>query len=383
MNILPRHGRTWALLAVGAVLLVLLAYVMLRSGPLSPVDVVLARVEQRAITPARYGIGTVEARHTYKIGPTFAGRVKRLDVDVGQPVRAGQLLGEMEPVDLDDRLGAQEAAVRRAEAALREAEARERYARAQVSRYEELLAARATSEETAAARRQDWQVADAGVAAAREEYARANADLRALTAQRHSLRLVAPVAGLIAARDADPGTTVVAGQSVVEVIDPRTLWINVRFDQISAAGLAPGLPARILLRSRGEKSLPGRLARLEPKADPVTEEVLAKVAFDGAAGALPPVGELAEVTVQLPRLPAAPVIPNAAISRDGGRVGVWRIVSGKARFTPVRLGAADLEGMVEVVAGLTEDDLVVMHSAKALTASSRIRIVDQIGGMER
>jgi hypothetical protein len=48
---------------------------------------------------------------------------------------------------------------------------------------------------------------------------------------------------VVAVRDADPGTTIVAGQAVVEVIDPKSLWINVRFDQISASGLAGGLPA--------------------------------------------------------------------------------------------------------------------------------------------
>jgi hypothetical protein len=55
-----------------------------------------------------------------------------------------------------------------------------------------------------------------------------------------NLRLIAPVDGVVAVRDADPGTTIVAGQAVVEVIDPKSLWINVRFDQISASGLAGG-----------------------------------------------------------------------------------------------------------------------------------------------
>ena len=70
------------------------------------------------------------------------------------------------------------------------------------------------------------------------------ADLDGLRAQRRNLRLIAPADGLVAAREADPGTTVVAGQTVIEIIDPASLWINVRFDQIVASGLAGGLPAR-------------------------------------------------------------------------------------------------------------------------------------------
>ena len=125
MKKLPLQGRTLALLAVIIPLLVLFIYVGLRSGPLAPVAVTVASVESRAITPALFGIGTVEARYTYKIGPTFAGRVKRLEVHVGDQVKAGQVLGEMEPVDLDARVRSQESAFKRAEAALREAEARQ------------------------------------------------------------------------------------------------------------------------------------------------------------------------------------------------------------------------------------------------------------------
>ena len=288
MKKLPLQGRTLALLAVIIPLLVLFIYVGLRSGPLAPVAVTVASVESRAITPALFGIGTVEARYTYKIGPTFAGRVKRLEVHVGDQVKAGQVLGEMEPVD-----------------------------------------------------------------------------------------------GVVAVRDADPGTTIVAGQAVVEVIDPKSLWINVRFDQISASGLAGGLPAHIVLRSRGGQTLKGRVLRVEPKADAVTEETLAKVTFDNKPEPLPPVGELAEVTVDLPALPAAPLIPNAAVQREGDKVGVWQIVDGDLHFSPVKLGTSDLNGYVQVREGLKNGDQVVTYSEKALTARSRIHVVEHIPGVSR
>lgn len=383
MKKLPLQGRTLALLAVIIPLLVLFIYVGLRSGPLAPVAVTVASVESRAITPALFGIGTVEARYTYKIGPTFAGRVKRLEVHVGDQVKAGQVLGEMEPVDLDDRVRSQESAFKRAEAALREAEARQAYAQTQARRYEQLFAVRSTSEEIVTTKRQELQIADAALSAAREDIARARSDREGLVAQRSNLRLIAPVDGVVAVRDADPGTTIVAGQAVVEVIDPKSLWINVRFDQISASGLAGGLPARIVLRSRGGQTLKGRVLRVEPKADAVTEETLAKVTFDNKPEPLPPVGELAEVTVDLPALPAAPLIPNAAVQREGDKVGVWQIVDDDLHFSPVKLGTSDLNGYVQVREGLKNGDQVVTYSEKALTARSRIHVVDHIPGVSR
>lgn len=383
MTIQPLQRRTLALLAVVVPLAALLGYVALRSGPLAPVAVTETGVESHVIRPALFGIGTVEARYAYRIGPTVAGRVKRLDVHVGDRVRARQVLGEMDPVDLDDRVRSQEAALKRAEAAMREAAARQAYADAQARRYEQLLAARSTSEEVLATKRQELQVADAALAAAREDLARGRSDLDALRAQRGNLRLVAPVDGIVTLRDADPGTTVVAGQAVVELIDPRSLWISVRFDQVSASGLGAGLPARIVLRSRNGQSLKGHVLRVEPKADAVTEETLAKVAFDDIPAPLPPIGELAEVTVDLPPLPAAPVIPNAAVQRQGDRVGVWQIADGELNFVPVTLGRADLDGHVQVADGLRIGDRIVTYSEKALGPHSRIRVVERLPGAAR
>lgn len=383
MSIRPLQRRTLALIAVVAPLAALLAYVAVRSGPLAPVAVAEAKVESRAIRPALFGIGTVEARYTYKIGPTAAGRVKRLDVHVGDRVKARQVLGEMDPVDLDDRIRSQEAALKRAEAALREATARQAYADAQARRYEQLFVARSTSEEVLTTKRQELLVADAALAAAREDLARVRSDLEGLRAQRGNLQLVAPVDGIVTLRDADPGTTVVAGQAVVEMIDPRSLWINVRFDQVNASGLNADLPARIVLRSRNGQSQQGRMLRVEPKADAVTEEALAKVTFDEIPTPLPPIGELAEVTVDLPPLPAAPVIPNAAVQRQGERIGVWQIADGEPSFVPVKLGRADLDGHVQVIEGLKPDDRIVAYSEKALGAKSRIRVVDRIAGATR
>ena len=383
MKRLPLQGRTLALLAVVVPLLALFVYVALRSGPLAPVKVTVATVETKSITPALFGIGTVEARHTYRIGPTFTGRVKRLDVEVGERVKSGQVLGEMEPVDLDQRIRSQEAALKRAKAALSEAEARHSYAETQLRRFEKLFEVRSTSEESVTTKRQELRIADAGLSAAREELSRVRFDREALEAQRANLKLVAPADGLVAQRNADPGTTVVAGQAVVEVIDPRSLWINTRFDQISAAGLAAELPARIVLRSRSGQQLEGRVLRVEPMADAVTEELLAKVTFEAQPELLPPVGELAEVTVDLPALTATQVIPNAAIRRIGDNIGIWQIVNGGLQFTPVELGASDLDGLIQVKEGISSGDQFVVYSEKTLTARLRVHVVEHMPGVSR
>ncbi|MBT8341033.1 MAG: efflux RND transporter periplasmic adaptor subunit [Desulfatitalea sp.] len=389
------NRRVVALLAVILPLLVLMLYVALRSGPLAPVPVTVTTVAERMITPALFGIGTVESRYTYQIGPTTTGRIRQINVQVGDRVQQGQLIGEMDPVDLDDRITAQEAGLRRAEAVvtaavaqIRETTARMDYAEKQASRYEQLLEARVASREVVEAKQQEQRVAEASHAvaqanldAARRELARVHADREGLIRQRANLRLIAPAAGLVIARNADPGTTVVAGQSVVEVIDPASLWVHVRFDQLHVSGLRAGQSAQIVIRSRGEDQLTGQVLRVEPLADAVTEEALAKVAFASLPKRLPSLGELAEVTVALAQLPAAPTVPNASIRRVNGRLGVWLLDADRLRFNPVQVGAADLDGWTQIRTGLKGGERVVAYSQRALDSHSRVKIVEQLDGV--
>lgn len=375
-------------------LLALFIYVGVRSGPLAPVLVTTAVAEERAIAPALFGIGTVESRYTYKIGPTATGRVLKVNVQVGDTVAPGQVFAEMDPIDLDERIASQTAAVRRADANLlaavsgvEEASARASYANTQADRYEQLLRTGAVSEELVENKRQERAVADAGLESARalleatrEDVKRTRADSAALMLQRTNLSLVSPVAGLVSLRMADPGATVVPGQTLVEVLDPSSLWINVRFDQLRSAGLRQGLPAHVVLRSEAGRPLTGHIVRVEPLADAVTEEILAKIILDTLPSPLPPVGELVEAKVALPVLPVGTAVSNAAIQRVDGRLGVWLIDDSGIRFTPVEVGATDLDGWVQIITGLEPGQRLVVYSYSALSTRNRIKVVDQLPG---
>ncbi len=392
MKMLAVNRRTIALIMVLLPLLLLFGYVVARSGPLAPVPVTVVEVENQAITPALFGIGTVEARYRYRVGPTMTGRLSWLMGDVGDRVTAGQVIGEMDPVDIDDRISANQAAVKRAVASVAAAEARvkdfvarEKYARIQAERYKRLVTERNVSKEAAEAKEQAYQIAKAGLAAvqadlkaARHELEKLRFEYKGLLQQRDNLRLVVPMDGVIAGRYIEPGSTAMAGQAVVEIIHPKSIWISVRFNQLQSDGLAKDLPAIVVLRSRSDRPVSGKVARVELLADPVTEETLAKVAFDQLPDPFPPLGELAEVTVSLPRLDATLVVPNASIKRVNGQSGVWVVENDSLRFAPVEIGVSDLDGRVQIIRGLEPGDKVVLYSKKELTANSRISITDQL-----
>jgi HlyD family secretion protein len=116
---------------------------------------------------------------------------------------------------------------------------------------------------------------------------------------------------------------------------------------------------------------------VELLSDSVTEERIALVSFKQVPAGVS-VGEMAEVTLQLSPAKRSPVLPNAAIARQGASSGVWRLEAGNARFVPVRLGAASLDGQVQVLEGLKAGDEVVVYSEKALAPGSRVQVVDAL-----
>ena len=368
----------------------------MRSGPLAPVPVTAAAIEKRSVAPALYGIGVVESGAVFRVGPTSPGRVREVFVEVGDRVEAGQKVAVMDPVDLDQRRAAQEASIARLEASVRAASARtsetgarKEYAQAQSKRYDNLLKSGAVSVDAAEAKRQErlvtaaaWTSANADLQASRAELERAKADLAALASQKENLDLLAPAAGLVSARASEPGTTAVAGQAVVEIIDTGSIRVSVRFDQATASGLRAGLPADIVLRSGNGRVSGGAILRVEPVADPVTEELIAKAVFSEMPDPLPPLGELAEVTVKLPPLPETPVVPDGALQRYAGRRGVWIIINGAIVFRPVTTGRRDLAGTVQILEGLEGGERVVVYSARALTPKNRVKVLETLEGMK-
>lgn len=375
-----------ALLLVGA-----LAFVALRTGPLAPTRVTVTRAATGTLQPMLFGIGTVEAQRSYAVGPTASARVARVAVDVGDRVQVGQALAELDPVDLDERAAALDAAMARALSSIAAADAqradalaRRELAAATLRRNVELNAQDFISATALEARRQEQASADAALAAAQanqaaavQEHRRLRAERTALQRQRENLRLVAPAAGVITAREAEAGSTLVAGQPLLRMIDPATLWLRVRFDQGRAGGLAPGAAARVALRSNPEQALPGRVARVEAVSDSVTEERIGLVAFEQVPAGVS-VGELAEVTVALAPRAQALLLPNASLKRRGEQLGVWQRDGNALRFVALRVGAVSLDGQVQVLDGLRAGDEVVVHSERELRDGSRITVVDSL-----
>ena len=146
MNLPSR--RTLFLITFGVTFLSAFGWVVATQGPLASVKVTTAVASESTLERTLFGIGTVEARRAYAIGPTVAGRVARVLVDQGDVVKAGQLLAEMDPVPTSNRVspasGASAARARQlvtaAQAALAETTSRARLAQNSAATFRRLAA---------------------------------------------------------------------------------------------------------------------------------------------------------------------------------------------------------------------------------------------------
>jgi HlyD family secretion protein len=383
--------RAWLVPVVGAAAL-LLVIASKRVGPWAPPTLMVASPQRLQLHLALVGIGRVEARRSHQLSSVVAARLVSLSADIGDRVRDGQQLGQLDPVDLPERLQAARAALlasrqqtSAAQARVDEAQASLSYVRSNTARFERLALQGAVSEDALLERRQALARAEATVAssqaqqaAAREAERQAAAGLAGVQAQQQTLRLVAPAAGIVTRRLVDPGGTVVPGQPVLEIADPAQFWIDVRFDQRQAAGLATGQATTVEFRRLQGRRLAGVIARIEPTADSLTEELRAKVRLQPAAlataGLVPSLGELVEVRVALPVVRDGLAIPAQSLRRHGADLGVWLAGENGLGFAPLRLGRQDGAGRVEVLAGLDPGARVLLQPPSHLEALRRYRL---------
>lgn len=383
----PRFSRKTALILASVAVAVGVGLAVLRNSPFAPAtQVSTVEAARNTLQASLFGIGVVESRRSMLIGPTSAGRVARVLVEQGEQVEAGQLLAEMDPIDLQERLTASRHALTRAKAAVsavqaqsRESESRFATADASAKRFASLKEQGFVSAEAERAKGHESRAAEAALQASRANIdsthadgERLSAEVRALEKQLGNTRLMAPVAGLIMTRELEPGSTAVAGQAVLRMVETDSFWLRVRIDQGRSAGLAVGQSASIVLRSRPGESLTGKVARIEQLSDAVTEERITMVAFDTLPTGLT-LNEMAEVTVQLPARTDVLTVPPAALVRQNGQAGVFVAAEGRAQFRPVKVGVRAEQG-IEVLDGLKGGEAVIVQRVKPVADGDRVRV---------
>ncbi len=338
----------------------------------SPVKVQVSHVASNVAVQV-FGLGTVEARVTSKVGFKISGILVDLRADVGERVAKGAVLARLDDREQQAQVARSKAVVEQAEANLQKTNASVQKAQANYEnamriseRRQALVQSKSASVETAetaqAARDAalgDLNLAksDVSVAKAAISDAKAHEQQQEVTLNFHTL--TAPYDAMVTARLKELGSALGAAEPVFTLIDPKTIWVLAFIDESKAGEIKVGQPAEIVLRSHPNARLKGRVARIEPESDRVNEERRIEVAF-GRVSDNANLGEQAEVYITTLRLPQALLVPEAAIAGLAGDHGtVWSVEDGHLRQREVKLGHRLLDGRYEITGGVPPKALVV------------------------
>jgi HlyD family secretion protein len=358
-------------LAVGLVVVVALLAVGWMAF-VRPVGVEVAG-PARDVAVQVFGLGTVEARITSKVGFKVAGVLTDLRADVGDRVSKGAVLARLDDREQRAQVARSKAAVEQAEANLQKANASVQKAQANYEnakriseRRQALVQSKSASIETAETAQAVRDAALGDLKLAKSDVAVANAAISDAKAQEQQqevildfLTLTAPYDAMVTTRLKDLGAALAASEPVFTLVDPKTIWVLAFIDESKAGEIKVGEPAEIVLRSHPHQRLAGKVARIEPESDRVNEERRIEVAF-GRIPANANLGEQAEVYITIVRLPQALLVPEAAIiglAKSGGTV--WTVEDGHLQQHAVTLGHRLLDGRYETTSGVPAGAKVV------------------------
>lgn len=360
-------------IAAAVVLLLLLALTVYRVGaaikeradrakPRQPeaASIELVAASRQAFERKIVLTGSVEAWNRVDVFPKVPGRMKDVNVRIGDRVEAGRLLGAIE--DRDYALQ-----VAQAKAQLDQAEA---------------LAALAASDQTRMARlfdggmvsRGQMEDAQARARSTTAQAALARAGLDLANERLAETRLLSPVSGFVTRRLLDPGGMAQTSNPVFTVESIEKVKV--------AVGLAPADLVRVRLGSHADVSvdaLPGeifkgRVDRVVPSLDPKSRTADAEVSIENKGGRLKP-GFFARITIPVGQGTVL-TVPQAAVAVRDGRPTVFLVADGVLSARRVTTGET-VNGRIEVVEGLSEGERVVASPVSTLDEGSRVTVAER------
>ncbi len=326
----------------------LLVLVLVGGATVQAAEPALYRVAARDVAGAVSADGVVEAVRQSTLSAQIAGQVVELLVQVGDSVKAGQVLARIDP-------RAAEQAVAGSQSQLAEVRAQLATAQLTLKRNEQLFKQGFLSKAALDQAEHEYKAAQARVGALQAGAGQAS------TARSYAT-ISAPFAGVVAARMVEQGDMATPGKPLLTLFDPAAMRVVATLPQSSLAQLLLKQPVQVELPAIGQ-TVAGRQLTLVPMADSRTHSASVRIELGQVAGILP--GQFARAlfgSTAARRL----VIPVRAVLRRSELNAVYvQGADGKMQLRQLRLGPDAGDGFVEVLAGLREGDQIALDPIKA------------------
>jgi multidrug efflux system membrane fusion protein len=339
--------------------------------PVAAVPVVAVPAMMRDLPIWLSAIGTVQSLNVVSVRPRVEGELQKVEFVEGQEVRAGDLLAQIDPRPFD-------AARKQAAANLQKDEAQLAHARSELTRYIALAEKGFVSAQNVDAFRVQVSSLEATV---RSDQAM----LETATLQLGFTRIVAPIAGRVGFRQADPGSMVRAsdpnGLLVITQVRPITVLFAVPQDALHeiVAERAKGKLGAIVYSRDGLTQLAdGEVASIDNQVDAATGQIKMKAIFANANGALWP-GELASIRILLRTERDAVVVPSQAVLSGirGNYVYVVK-ADNTVEARPVQVGAT-VDVLTALRSGIANGERVVSEGQSRLAPGTKVEVKRESG----
>ena len=320
--------------------------------------------------------GTVRAEYDTPIYARTSGYVKRWYRDIGAPVKAGDLLAEIESPEVDQQLRQARAQLVRLQAALLQAQANMELARVTDQRQSQLANEGWTSQQGGDRARLSYAASIAAVAVARADVEAQQASVGRLEQLVGFERVVAPYDGIVTARETDVGDLINAGSGngpeLFHVSETRKLRIYVQVPQSYAPRIRPGVAVDLQFPEYPGRDFAAQLVRTASALDPTARTLLVELEADNERGEIFP-GGYTDVHF---RLPAAArgvrVAANTLLFRaEGPRIATVG-PDHRTVLHEITLGR-DFGTTIEVPTGLAPGEEVILNPPASLETGMLVR----------
>lgn len=305
--------------------------------------------------------GEVRSRVESRLGFRVGGKIVARKVDVGNMVKRGQILMQLDPQDL-------QLAQAQALAGLKASESNRDLARAELKRYQDLRDRNFVSQAVADSKETAYRSAQAS-------YEQALAQSKAQSNQTAYTTLVADADGVVTGVDAEVGQVVAAGSPVVRVAQAgeKEIVIGIPEDRVDALRRVGDVKVRIW--AQPDDLIAGHIREISPVADPVTRTFTAKIAMPEAPADVR-LGMTAYV--RFASKTAAPQIkvPLTALFQDKSGSAVWVVENHAAKLVPVQVGGVSGNDVV-LVGGVASGQVVVTAGVNSLKPGQQVSILGE------
>ena len=326
-------------------------------------------------------VGNLIGAASVEVAPKVNGRLRRIDLRLGDPVTRGQEVARVEDDELRQQVNQAEASFEVAQATVRQREADLLLARTTRDRSQSLFSRALVSRQELDDAEARYQAATAQLDLARAQFDAAGARLEELRINLENTVMVSPVNGFIGRRYLDPGAYVTSNTAVVSVVDISLVRLVANLVERDLRLVEEGVRARIEVDAFPAESFAGRVARIAPVLDPATRTAEIEIEVPNPDYRLKP-GMYARVSLVVGSKSRALVVPREAVVIRTAARGVFRVdASGgrpTAQFVSLVTGLED-ERHVEVLEGLAEGDRVVTTGAAGLQHGDPILLADAGG----